>query len=89
MNVSEIVDMFNKAGEVDLIGGKTFVGLFVLGFVAFVAFRGRLGIDVVVVILAPMVIYLAWYGFLPIVLMYLTFLVIGFILLLGFLRIIT
>jgi len=84
MNITEIVDMFNVAFEQQLIGGKVMTGLFTLFVVAYIALRGRLGIDAVVVILAPMVIYLAWYGYLPVVLAYLTLFVVGLILYLGY-----
>jgi len=87
MNVTEIVDMFNVAFEQQLIGGKIFAGLFALFIVAWIAIRARLGIDAVVVILAPIVMFLVWYGYLPFVLFYLTLFAVGLILFLGYSRV--
>jgi len=86
MNVTEIVDIFNAGFENQLIGGKVFTGLFVLFVVVWIAIRARLGIDAVVVILAPMVMFLAWYGYLPFVLFYLTLFAVGLVLFLGYSR---
>ena len=83
MNVTELTSIFSDAFEVTFFGGKTLTGLAVLLLLAYIAYRCRIAIDAIVVIFVPLIILFAGYGYLPPVLQYLTFIIVGVLLALG------
>lgn len=83
MEFVELTNLFSVGFENYILGGKILVGLFILGFTTYFSFRCRLGLDAVVVIMAPMVTLLARFGYLPFVMFYLGLIAIGGLLGLG------
>ena len=83
MNVTELTSIFSDAFTYQFVGDPVLTGLFVLLLLAYIAYRCRIAIDAIVVIFVPLIILFAGYGYLPPVLQYLTFIIVGVLLALG------
>ena len=88
-NVTEITGLFSTGFENTLVGSIELIGFVILLIFAYICFRVGMSLDAVVVVMVPIIVLLAFEGFLPLVVAYLTIMAAGVLLAMGIIKLIS
>lgn len=88
-NITDVTDLFKTGFETSLMGSTELIGFAILMLYAYICFRVHMSLDGVVVVMAPMIVLLAFGGFLPWILGYFAIVILGVIAAMGFYKLVS